>query len=688
MLSPSSVPSPPEGWAMKQSKHERPESDFQLSNCQGRKKGLFIGINYFGQQAELRGCINDVKNIKEFVMGRYGFSEENCITLTDDQTDPSRVPTRANILSAMAWLVQDAQPNDSFLFHYSGHGGQTDDGGRDEDDGCDETIYPVDHESAGVIVDDEMHKLMVHPLPAGCRLTAVMDCCHSGSALDLPYIYSTSGTVKEASILGDLGKGVFTAGLSYMRGDMNGVFKGLSGMGKKIIAKKTVDRSKKASPADCIMFSGCKDTQTSADAHEQGFGMTGAMTYALITAQEVPHSRSQSPNINGSGTSNKQPQSLPPSQHDQAVISAAPVDVFGIDSNSTFNMESMRSEVFDQDNYKQQSQQRSKQHSPFRWGHSTSSIRSGSNLHHRSQKTAPSYSSDDNGSEIDSNTYGSDEEDQTTRRRNKSRGFGQDRHMEQRSFKDQRSIHREASYTRPKNQSQPQGRVWSENVDLPFILSGYIQVLMNTASVLIFIYIIANFITTIQNDVSLRMEGELRRVTNEIRDCEIEFYKSCNRDVGSILIAACERLKVCMSQPSPSIARATIAAETFAHIANSFVNTISYKTMGFVIVVVLGGLYVSNQAISTYRSNHVMHHQHSIVTPSNQAGPAPLKQGSSFSNGSYPRANNNPTRSWSASSASLPREGSFITSGSNQGHGVQRHRSLLEAPHSEDEFGN
>jgi hypothetical protein len=30
---------------------------------------------------------------------------------------------------------------------------------------------------------------MVGPLPSGCRLTAVYDCCHSGSALDLPYEY-------------------------------------------------------------------------------------------------------------------------------------------------------------------------------------------------------------------------------------------------------------------------------------------------------------------------------------------------------------------------------------------------------------------------------------------------------------------------------------------------------------------
>ncbi|KAF9999181.1 Ca(2+)-dependent cysteine protease [Entomortierella chlamydospora] len=284
MISPTAVPSPPEGWAMRQSRNQRPPSDFKLSNCQGRKKALFVGINYFGQQSELRGCINDVKNIKSFIMQNFGFTEENSLTLTDDQQDPTRIPTHANILAAMEWLVRDAQPNDSFFFHYSGHGGQIADEDGDEDDGYDETIYPVDHQTAGVIVDDTMHKILVHPLPAGCRLTAIMDCCHSGSALDLPYIYSTTGTVKDGNILADVGVGVLNAGLAYMRGDMSAVFSGLSGMGMKILAQKTRDRSTKASPADCIMFSGCKDTQTSADAQEQGFGMTGAMTYAFITA--------------------------------------------------------------------------------------------------------------------------------------------------------------------------------------------------------------------------------------------------------------------------------------------------------------------------------------------------------------------------------------------------------------------
>ncbi|KAF9583008.1 Ca(2+)-dependent cysteine protease [Lunasporangiospora selenospora] len=285
-MAPEHVPPPPEGWAVRQNPARAPPVDFRLSNCQGRKRALFIGINYFGQNGELRGCINDVTNIKSFVTKNFGFREEDTIALTDDQEDPSRTPTRANILSAMQWLVRDAQPNDSFFFHYSGHGGQTEDKDGDEDDGYDETIYPVDHESAGVIIDDDMHSIMVHPLPAGCRLTAIMDCCHSGSALDLPYIYSTTGNIKEPNKLADVGNGVMTAGMAYLAGDMGGVMRGLGNLGRSLLVPKNRDRAieSKSSPADCIMFSGCKDTQTSADAHEQGFGMTGAMTFSFITA--------------------------------------------------------------------------------------------------------------------------------------------------------------------------------------------------------------------------------------------------------------------------------------------------------------------------------------------------------------------------------------------------------------------
>jgi len=133
--------------------------------------------------------------MSQFMNSRYNFAWDDMVILTDDQQNPMAHPTRANITRAMRWLVQGAQPNDNLFFHFSGHGGQTEDLDGDEEDGYDETIYPVDFKQAGMIVDDEMHDIMVKALPPGCRLTAIFDCCHSGSALDLPYEYVISSCV-------------------------------------------------------------------------------------------------------------------------------------------------------------------------------------------------------------------------------------------------------------------------------------------------------------------------------------------------------------------------------------------------------------------------------------------------------------------------------------------------------------
>ena len=40
---------------------------------------------------------------------------------------------------------------------------------------------------AGQIVDDEVNAVLVNPLLPGVRLHAVIDACHSGSAMDLEY---------------------------------------------------------------------------------------------------------------------------------------------------------------------------------------------------------------------------------------------------------------------------------------------------------------------------------------------------------------------------------------------------------------------------------------------------------------------------------------------------------------------
>lgn len=147
-------------------------------------------------------------------------------------------------------------------------------------------IYPVDFRVAGHIVDDEMHRIMVRSLRPGVRLTAIFDSCHSGSALDLPYIYSTSGVLKEPNLAKEAGQGLLGVVSAYARGDMNGMMSTAMGFLKKAAkGDEAHSRAKqtKTSPADVIMWSGSKDSQTSQDAQISGQA-TGAMSWAFITA--------------------------------------------------------------------------------------------------------------------------------------------------------------------------------------------------------------------------------------------------------------------------------------------------------------------------------------------------------------------------------------------------------------------
>jgi len=200
----------------------------------GNRRALLIGCNYVGQKGELRGCINDVQNLKELLTDVYQWSESE-IRIMTDETETQ--PTRRNIEAGVKWLTRDASEGDTLWFSYSGHGGQQVDEEGLEVDGMNETLLPLDFLEAGMIPDNVLHEQLVQPLPDGCRLTVVIDACHSGSGLDLPYSWTRQGWSEEP----------------------NPIF----------------------AEADVIMISGCQDFDTSADASFQGVA-AGALTTALL----------------------------------------------------------------------------------------------------------------------------------------------------------------------------------------------------------------------------------------------------------------------------------------------------------------------------------------------------------------------------------------------------------------------
>ncbi|OUM65249.1 hypothetical protein PIROE2DRAFT_7793 [Piromyces sp. E2] len=259
------------------------------STCTGNKKALFVGINYYKSKAELNGCINDVKNVSELVCARFGF--KNCLYLTDENPDPIMKPTYRNIINGMKWLVRGAKSGDSLFFHYSGHGGTATDSDSDEIDGFDETILPVDYAYSGQIMDDVIYKNLVEPLPEGCRLTAIFDSCHSGTVMDLPYTYQCDGQIEV--IENDTRKSIFSNAIDLVSGVVSGnttsIISSIMGMfdsGTATATSGTTNEQtiqKRKHDAEVIQFSGCKDSQTSADVKINNIS-TGAMSYAIITA--------------------------------------------------------------------------------------------------------------------------------------------------------------------------------------------------------------------------------------------------------------------------------------------------------------------------------------------------------------------------------------------------------------------
>ncbi|KAA8545613.1 hypothetical protein F0562_020397 [Nyssa sinensis] len=153
-----------------------------------KKRAVLCGVNYYSHHKILKASANDINSMKYFLLQRMKFPIESVIVLTEEERDPNRIPTKHNIRVALRWLLQGCQAGDSLVFHYSGHGSKVRDTNGDEIDGFDESLCPVDFETEGKILDDEINDIIVKPLPRGAKLHAIIDTCFSGTLLDLPFL--------------------------------------------------------------------------------------------------------------------------------------------------------------------------------------------------------------------------------------------------------------------------------------------------------------------------------------------------------------------------------------------------------------------------------------------------------------------------------------------------------------------
>jgi len=176
--------------------------DLVPESATGTRRAILVGINYVGTESELGGCQNDVGNMKNYIMNVHGFEEENITVLMDDGENTE--PTKENMLDAFNKIVEESSADDAIFLHYSGHGTKIhDDDKNEEADGFDEALCPVDCDSNGFILDDDLYDIFVKRLPEGVHFVCVMDCCHSGTVMDLPYVYMADGEFEQMEIKSD-----------------------------------------------------------------------------------------------------------------------------------------------------------------------------------------------------------------------------------------------------------------------------------------------------------------------------------------------------------------------------------------------------------------------------------------------------------------------------------------------------
>jgi hypothetical protein len=149
-------------------------------------RALIVGIADYGRLGQpLPGCINDMNEWRALLVGALGFAPDDVRLLSNDRA------TKPEIWRRLGWLLADARQGGRRVFVFAGHGARI--RRRDSDTGdladkLDEALvtYPPPQGDVDdyLVYDDDLAAI-ADKSGAGpsCRITLILDSCHSGGML-------------------------------------------------------------------------------------------------------------------------------------------------------------------------------------------------------------------------------------------------------------------------------------------------------------------------------------------------------------------------------------------------------------------------------------------------------------------------------------------------------------------------
>ncbi|TWT55221.1 caspase family protein [Allorhodopirellula solitaria] len=281
-------------------------------------KAFLSGINNYKTISDLRGCVSDTESLKQLLVDAFDFDEDNIRVKTDDEV------TKSVMDKGWKWLLRGAKPGDRLVFHFSGHGSYTADldGETGEADCRDELLclYGMAWDDPSTyLLDDELAE-WTKKIPDGVHVTFLLDCCHSGTATRMikpelsravrgDYASASAQSLDEIAIQraqldsgrrsrsapidvrpelhSEIGKATVLARFVQPPAEIDlAVEKARKSRSFRELMRSTRSRSGEEKSMNHVLWSGCRDDQTSADAYIDN-DFHGAFTYHFCQAARM-----------------------------------------------------------------------------------------------------------------------------------------------------------------------------------------------------------------------------------------------------------------------------------------------------------------------------------------------------------------------------------------------------------------